>query len=81
MGISCKTAVDYISKKEEGKLSLIQRFQLWRHLAACYLCKRFENQNKTMIDNIKSHSSSNYINESLNLDEKQSIIKVLEENM
>ncbi len=81
MGISCKTAVDYISKKEEGKLSLVQQFQLWRHLAICYLCKRFEKQNKIIIDSIKSHSSSNYINEQLNPEEKQSIITVLEENM
>ncbi len=81
MGISCKTAVDYISKKEEGKLSLVQQFQLWRHLAICYLCKRFEKQNKIIIDSIKSHSSSNYINEHLNPEEKQSIITVLEENM
>lgn len=44
--ITCKKAVDLISKKEEGKLSAIQRFHLWRHLAECSLCRRFSSQNK-----------------------------------
>ena len=44
--ITCKKAVDYISKKEEHRLSSWQRFQLWRHLSVCSLCKRFSNQNK-----------------------------------
>jgi hypothetical protein len=48
MSISCKQAVDYISKKEEGKVTVWQKYQLWRHLAVCYLCKRFEKQNKQM---------------------------------
>ncbi|MEI6264959.1 MAG: hypothetical protein WCP74_07625 [Sphingobacteriia bacterium] len=81
MGINCKTAVDYISKKEEGKLSLVQQFHLWRHLAICYLCKRFEQQNKIIIDSIKKHSSTYSENVQLNPEEKQSIITVLEENM
>jgi hypothetical protein len=46
--ITCKKAVDYISKKEEGKLSLWQRVQLWRHLAICGLCRRFAEQNDTI---------------------------------
>ena len=44
--ISCKQAVDYISKKEEGKLSAGQRFSLWRHLAVCSLCRIFSVQNR-----------------------------------
>jgi predicted anti-sigma-YlaC factor YlaD len=44
--ITCKKAVDLISKKEEGRLSAFQRFQLWRHLAECSLCRRFSAQNK-----------------------------------
>lgn len=44
--ISCKQAVDFISKKEEGKLSSSQRFALWRHLAECSLCRTFSVQNK-----------------------------------
>lgn len=81
MGINCKTAVEYISKKEEGKLSLVQRLHLWRHLAICYLCKRFEKQNKIIIDSIKIHTASISVNEQLNTEEKKSIIKALEENI
>jgi predicted anti-sigma-YlaC factor YlaD len=44
--ITCKKAVDLISKKEEGKLSVSQRFRLWKHLAECSLCRRFAGQNK-----------------------------------
>lgn len=44
--ITCKQAVDYISKKEEGKLSAWQRVRLWRHLAVCNLCSLFSAQNK-----------------------------------
>jgi predicted anti-sigma-YlaC factor YlaD len=44
--ITCKKAVDLISKKEEGKLSISQRFRLWKHLAECSLCRRFASQNK-----------------------------------
>ena len=58
MSISCKQATDYISKKEEGKLTLFQRYQLWRHLAVCYLCKRFDKQNKQMLTNIKQHKDN-----------------------
>lgn len=51
--ISCKQAVDYISKKEEGKLSAAQRFRLWQHLAGCSLCRRFSAQNKLIIQTLK----------------------------
>ena len=43
--ITCKNAVNYISRKEEGKLSFWKRVQLWRHLMVCNLCRRFANQN------------------------------------
>jgi hypothetical protein len=44
--ITCKQAVDYISKKEDGKLSAGQRFRLWQHLAICRICRIFYQQNK-----------------------------------
>lgn len=46
--ITCKQATDYISKKEEGRLSASQRVALWRHLAICSLCRLFSKQNKMM---------------------------------
>lgn len=47
--ITCKQAIDYISKKEERKLSSWKRFQLWKHLAVCDLCSRFSVQNKLLV--------------------------------
>jgi hypothetical protein len=44
--ITCKQAVNYISKKEEGKLTPWKRMHLWKHLASCSLCRIFNTQNK-----------------------------------
>jgi sarcosine oxidase delta subunit len=46
--ISCKQAVNYISLKEEKKLTSWKRFQLWKHLAGCSLCRTFNVQNKVI---------------------------------
>lgn len=43
--ITCKEAVHFILKKEEGKLSFRERVLLWRHLAICSLCRIFSVQN------------------------------------
>lgn len=44
--ITCKEATDRISRKEEGRLSMVQRVQLWLHLATCSLCRLFNKQNR-----------------------------------
>ena len=54
MAITCKEAVDFISKKEEGKLSFRQRLQLRYHLFVCSLCRLFYKQNKNMIRALKN---------------------------
>jgi hypothetical protein len=68
--ITCKKAVDLISKKEEGRLSLRQRFQLWRHLAVCSLCKTFAAQNKVIKQAFQQKAKATH---SLSDDEKASI--------
>jgi len=78
MGIDCKTAVDYISKKEEGKLNFIQKYHLFRHLAICYICKRFEKQNKEITTIFKSSASKEI--DVLKQSDKEVIINALEEN-
>lgn len=42
--ISCKKATYLISKKEEDKLSWIEKIQLRGHLTICSLCRKFELQ-------------------------------------
>ena len=71
MKITCKQAVDYVSKKEEGKLSATQRFALWRHLAVCSLCRVFSAQNKTII---KALHRKNEDGASLTPEEKETMI-------
>jgi len=79
MGIDCKTAVDYISKKEEGKLNFIQKYHLFLHLAICYVCKRFEKQNKQMTSICKSSASKEI--DILKQSDKEEMISALEENI
>lgn len=75
--ITCKEAVDFISKKEEKKLSILQRFQLMRHLAVCSLCRLFEKQNKTMISSFSKPTGEQ--NNFLTPEEKEDIIKTMQE--
>ncbi len=70
--ITCKQAVDYISKKEEGKLSQWQRFALWKHLAACSLCRIFSAQNRVIRNAVKKETGRN-----LTESEKETIIQKL----
>ena len=49
--ITCKEATIYISKKEEGRLSVMQHIKLFVHLGTCSLCKLFYKQNKIIIQN------------------------------
>lgn len=70
--VTCKKAIDLISKKEEGKITLWQRFQLWKHFAECSLCKLFNIQNKTIVDALPYIQHD--ISEPLSAEEKKEIV-------
>ena len=72
--ITCKQAVDYISRKEEGKLSATQRFRLWQHLAGCSLCRIFSVQNKVIA---KAYQLQEKVQRQLSSTEKQKIIEAV----
>ncbi|MGN6439540.1 MAG: hypothetical protein ACTHMM_23645 [Agriterribacter sp.] len=74
--ITCKEAVDYISKKEEKKLSVLQRLQLMRHLAICSLCRLFEKQNKTITTALSKNNDE--LEHHLTPEEKERIIDAME---
>jgi hypothetical protein len=74
--ISCKEATNFISRKEEGKLSFRQRWQLWQHLAVCSFCKLFYKQNKVFLQSA-SHLHEN-TDATLTPAEKESLIAALE---
>ena len=69
--ISCKEAVQFIIKKEEGKISLLERISLWRHLAICSLCRIFSRQNAMINTTLKERKKKQY---SLTPEEKDEII-------
>ena len=71
--ITCKQATDYISKKEEGRLSASQRVALWRHLAICSLCRLFSRQSKMMSQAARESDSLNAL-PGLSPEEKEQII-------
>lgn len=74
LNITCKQAVDYISKKEERKLSLGQRLGLWRHLLICNLCRLFAKQNKLITKAFKEQQADDrYLSD----DEKQKMIDAI----
>lgn len=51
--ISCKEATMLTLKKEEGKLSLIERLKLKLHLGMCKFCTLFSIQSKYLSDHAK----------------------------
>lgn len=71
ISITCKQAVDYISKREESKLSASQRFGLWCHLLTCSLCRLFARQNKMIIKALKQQQEDD---RHLSPEEKQKMI-------
>ena len=71
LNISCKKATYLISKKEQGKISLLT---LWLHLGICSLCKRFEKQTGFIIKQAK-HT---HTEEKLSEEAKERISKVLD---
>lgn len=74
--ISCKEATDFISRKEEDKLTFRQRWQLWQHLAVCTFCRLFYKQNKVFIKNA-SHLHE-HTGATLTPEEKEKLITALE---
>lgn len=42
--ISCKKATYLLSKKEEKKLSWLEKLRLQGHMTICSLCRKFEEQ-------------------------------------
>lgn len=77
--ITCKEAVTFILKKEEGKLSVTNRLRLWRHLAVCSLCRIFSVQSQWINQAMQKRKAKSF---TLSKAEKESIIKhVLEEEV
>ena len=53
--IHCKQAVDFVSKREELKLSRMEVMQLRLHLFICAGCRRFVKQNEYVVKAMKRY--------------------------
>jgi hypothetical protein len=53
--LSCEQASLLVIKKEEKKMSQIEKVQLWFHSSICGLCKEFDGQNNFINTNLEFH--------------------------
>ncbi len=53
--LSCEQASLLVIKKEENKMSQIEKVQLWFHSSICGLCKEFDEQNEFINKNLEFH--------------------------
>jgi len=53
--LNCEKASELVIKKEENKISTIDKMRLWMHLQMCRFCREFEIQNKFININLNSH--------------------------
>ena len=75
--ISCKKATYLVSKKEEKRLSWIERWQLRAHLAICSLCRKFEEQSRFI--GINAKQLHEHIQATLSPETKEKIKAVLKD--
>jgi len=61
--ITCESATQFISQKEEHRLSVSRRIKLFIHLAICKFCRLFEMQNRFLIHHIKHASTTASLSE------------------
>lgn len=75
LNITCKKATYLISKKEEGRLNWLERWQLRGHLTICSLCRRFEDQTHLLAK--LARKAHEYLHHSLSPEAKQRMEEVL----
>lgn len=53
--LDCEKASMLVLKREEGKLSNLEKFQLWLHQKICDPCVEFDQQNEIINESMKVH--------------------------
>lgn len=71
--MSCKEATLLASKKEEGRITLVERVKLAIHMFICVYCKRFVQQTNVIAHKAKQEIITHQLPEKL----KQDINKVI----
>lgn len=77
MNMSCKEATMLIARKEESKLSFLDRVGLSLHLSMCTLCRRFERQSV----HIAKESRHVHSEEELSAEAKLKILRSLDDSL
>ena len=78
--LSCEQASLIMIKKEDEKLSFIDRSRLWIHRKVCHLCSEFHDQNKFINLNVKFHANHESHPMKLSPSSKEKIAKELNIN-
>lgn len=68
--LSCEHASLLVLKKEENKISQVEKVQLWFHSSICGLCKEFDEQNDFINNNLEFHFNNQEGNMELSEDQK-----------
>jgi hypothetical protein len=76
--ITCKRASFLVTKKEEGKIGIMEQIQLQMHLSICSLCRLFEKQSWLIGSNAKNMHI--HKEEHLSDSRKQAIKNLLKNN-
>ena len=77
MMISCKEATFLMGKKEEGRLSFIEKMKLSVHTSMCSLCRKFEKQTVR----IGKESKHVHADDHLPVFAKERIERILDEHL
>jgi hypothetical protein len=75
--LGCQKATFLISKKEEGRLMLIEKIQLKLHLSICDFCTRFQKQVKFFASN--APHLHEHVHTPLSEEKKQAIKELLKD--
>jgi len=73
--IHCRQAVDFVSKREELKLSRKEVIQLKLHLFICAGCRRFAKQNAYVLRAMKRYGEKGDDGKRLTEGDKEGIVK------
>ena len=80
--LSCEQASLLVLKKEENKISQLEKVQLWLHKSICGLCKEFDNHNEFINNNLEFHFNNQggnmHLSEEQKLSMKEDLLKVEE---
>lgn len=73
--ISCKKATYLLSKKEENKLSWLEKIKLRGHLTICSMCRKFDEQTGFIIH----HARHTHVHSVLSAEAKEKMQAVLKD--